>query len=31
LDLGSLSRLPLNQPKDRGLVGDRYPLGPLKK
>ena len=31
LDLGSLSWLPLNQPKDRGLVGDRYPPGPLKR
>jgi hypothetical protein len=30
LDLGSLSRLFQNQLKDRGLVGDRYPLGPLE-
>jgi hypothetical protein len=30
LDLGSLGRLSQNQPKDRGLVGDRYPLGPLE-
>jgi hypothetical protein len=30
LDLGSLGRLSQNQPKDRGLVGDRYPPGPLK-
>jgi hypothetical protein len=30
LDLGSLGRLFQNQPKDRGLVGDRYPPGPLE-
>ena len=30
LDLGSLGRLFQNQPKDRGLVGDRYPLGPTE-
>jgi hypothetical protein len=30
LDLGSSGRLFQNQPKDRGLVGDRYPLGPLE-
>jgi hypothetical protein len=30
LDLGSLGRLLQNQPKDRGLVGGRYPLGPLE-
>jgi hypothetical protein len=28
MDLGSLGRLFQNQPKDRGLVGDRYPPGP---
>jgi hypothetical protein len=28
LDLGSLGRLFQNQPKDRGLMGDRYPPGP---
>jgi hypothetical protein len=28
LDLGSLGRLFQNRPKDRGLVGDRYPPGP---
>jgi hypothetical protein len=28
LDLGSLGQLFQNQPKDRGLVGDRYPSGP---
>ena len=28
LDLGSLGRLFQNQPKDQGLVGDRYPSGP---
>jgi hypothetical protein len=30
LDLGSLGRLFQNQPKDRGLVGDRYPTDPLE-
>jgi hypothetical protein len=30
LDLGSLGRLSQNQPKDRGLMGDRYPPGPLE-
>jgi hypothetical protein len=30
LDLGSLGRLSQNKPKDRGLVGDRYPPGPLE-
>jgi hypothetical protein len=30
LDLGSLGRLFQNQPKDLGLVGDRYPPGPLE-
>jgi hypothetical protein len=30
LDLGSLGHLFQNQPKDRGLVGDRYPPGPLE-
>jgi hypothetical protein len=30
LDLESLGRLFQNQPKDWGLVGDRYPLGPLE-
>jgi hypothetical protein len=30
LGLGSLGRLSQNQPKDRGLVGDRYPPGPLE-
>jgi hypothetical protein len=30
LDLESLGRLFQNQPKDRGLVGDRYPPGPLE-
>jgi hypothetical protein len=29
LGLGSFGRLSQNQPKDRGLVGDRYPPGPL--
>ena len=29
-DLESLGRLFQNQPKDWGLVGDRYPPGPLK-
>jgi hypothetical protein len=28
LDLGSLDRLFQNRPKDKGLVGDRCPLGP---
>jgi hypothetical protein len=28
LDLGSLGRLFQNQPKDRGLVGNKYPPGP---
>jgi hypothetical protein len=31
LDLGSLGHLFQNQPKDRGLVGDRYPPGPLEE
>jgi hypothetical protein len=30
LDLGSLGRLFQNQPKDWGLVGGRYPSGPLE-
>jgi hypothetical protein len=30
LDLESLGRLFQNQPKDWGLVGDSYPLGPLE-
>jgi hypothetical protein len=30
LDLGSLGHLFQNQPKDRGLMGDRYPPGPLE-
>ena len=30
LDLGSSGRLFQNQPKDRGLVGDRCPLDPLE-
>jgi hypothetical protein len=30
LDLESLGRLFRNQPKDWGLVGDRYPPGPLE-
>jgi hypothetical protein len=30
LDLESLGRLFQNQPKDCGLVGDRYPPGPLE-
>jgi hypothetical protein len=30
LDLESLGRLIQNQLKDWGLVGDRYPLGPLE-
>jgi hypothetical protein len=30
LGLGSLGRLSKNQPKDPGLVGDRYPPGPLE-
>jgi hypothetical protein len=30
LDLESLDRLFQNQLKDWGLVGDRYPLGPLE-
>jgi hypothetical protein len=30
LDLESLGRLFQNQPKDWGLVGDRYPPGPLE-
>jgi hypothetical protein len=30
LDLGSSGRLFQNQPKDGGLVGDRYPPGPLE-
>jgi hypothetical protein len=30
LDLETLGRLFQNQPKDWGLVGDRYPPGPLE-